>query len=59
MTASLLAEYYPILIFLGIAIAMAVLMVVGDALPDAPAPSLLERARDAGAEVVWTFGLGG
>ncbi|MCB1015604.1 MAG: zf-HC2 domain-containing protein [Acidimicrobiales bacterium] len=38
---------------------MAVLMVVGDALPDAPAPSLLERARDAGAEVVWTFGLGG
>ena len=37
---------------------MAVLMVAGGDLPDGPEPSLLERARDAGAEVVWTFGLG-
>ncbi|MBL8776470.1 MAG: zf-HC2 domain-containing protein [Acidimicrobiales bacterium] len=37
---------------------MAVLLVVGGDLPDGPAPSLLERARGAGAEVVWTFGLG-
>lgn len=37
---------------------MAVLLVVGDDLPDGPEPSLIERARDAGTEVVWTFGLG-
>ena len=38
---------------------MAVLLVVGEDLPDGPDPSLLQRARDAGTEVVWTFGLGG
>lgn len=37
---------------------MAVLMVMGGDLPDGPEPSLLQRARDAGTEVVWTFGLG-
>ena len=37
---------------------MAVLMVVGGDLPDGTEPSLLERARAAGTEVVWTFGLG-
>ena len=43
MTASLLAEYYPILIFLGIAIAMAVLMVVASVLlgPHRPDPEKL------------------
>lgn len=30
---------------------------IGD-LPGGPSPSLVQRARDAGAEVVWTFGLG-
>lgn len=39
-------------------IPMAVLMAVVGDLPDGPAPSLLQRARDAGTEVVWTFGLG-
>lgn len=38
---------------------MAVLLVAGSDLPDGPEPSLLERAREAGTEVVWTFGLGG
>ena len=38
---------------------MTVLLVVGEDLPDGPDPSLLQRARDAGTEVVWTFGLGG
>lgn len=37
---------------------MAVLMVVGGDLPDGADPSLLQRARDAGTEVVWTFGFG-
>ncbi|MCB9960426.1 MAG: NADH-quinone oxidoreductase subunit A [Rhodospirillaceae bacterium] len=43
MTSSLLAEYYPILIFLGIAIAMAVLMVVASVLlgPHRPDPQKL------------------
>jgi len=37
---------------------MSVLMAVAGDLPTAPSPSLLERAREAGTEVVWTFGLG-
>ncbi len=38
---------------------MAAIMALVSHLPDGPAPSLVERARDAGTEVVWTFGLGG
>lgn len=37
---------------------MSVLMAVAGDLPTAPSPSLLQRVRDAGTEVVWTFGLG-
>lgn len=37
---------------------MPVLMTVVGDLPTPPAPSLLQRARDAGTEVVWAFGLG-
>lgn len=37
---------------------LPVLVAVVADLPDGPDPSLLQRARDAGTEVVWTFGLG-
>lgn len=38
---------------------IAAIMALVSHLPDGPEPSLVERARDACTEVVWTFGLGG
>ena len=37
---------------------LATLMAVVHDLPEAPSPSLWQRARDASTDVVWTFGLG-
>ena len=37
---------------------IGVLMAIIGDLPDGPSSSLVQRARDAGTEVVWTFGLG-
>lgn len=37
---------------------IAAMMALVRRLPDGPPPSLVQRARDASTEVVWTFGLG-